>query len=410
MRTGLAMLFAITTTINSTSRLAVSGFHLGAQRSRSATASASVKSSKLAATTFFQDFPKTLQQAFSSMSAGKDSKYYTVGITGASGLVGTALRNELGQRETLNGKPIRIVKLSRGEAPEKKEVLSDYFAETTLVYNPKGSVAQDVIDPEAAAQMDAIVHLAGENVATGLGPLGFLGLRPWTDEKKAEILNSRTIPTKALSKVVAASTTPKTFLVASGVGAYGNNFIGEDLAAVDESMDISTTNGFLAEVSRQSEAASEEAKTGLNRVVNMRFGVVLSKKGGALGKLYPIFLVGGGGNVGSGNQYFSFISARDHARAIVHTLETPSLQGPVNFSTPQPCTNAEFTKALGKVINRPTILPLPGFAVSLLFGEMGQEMLLGGVRAAPSKLLKSGFEFSHPTVEQALQSAMEENI
>jgi uncharacterized protein (TIGR01777 family) len=387
------MLFAIA----STSRL-VSGFQLLPR---------SAKSSKLSAT-FFEDFPKTLSQAFSSMSGGTDSKYYTIGITGAGGLVGKALRDELGRRETLNGKPVRIVRLSRGDMPEQK-VLYD-VSETTLVYNPKGSSADEVIDLSAAAEMDAIVHLAGESVATGLGPLGFLGLRPWTDAKKAEILNSRVIPTKALAKVVASSPSPKTFLVASGVGAYGDNFIGEDSVAVDETFDISTSGGFLAEVSRQWEGASEEAMTGKNRVVNMRFGVVMSKNGGALGKLYPIFFVGGGGNVGGGKQYFSFISARDHARAIVHALETPSLKGPVNFCAPEPCTNAGFTKALGKVMGRPTILPLPGFAVSLLFGEMGQEMLLGGVRAMPAKLVNSGFKFSHPTIEEALQSAMDENI
>lgn len=391
-----AMLFALTTTSR-----AVSGFHSlivprGQQTARGST--------KLAAN-FFQD----LSQAFSGMAGGgSDSKFYTVGITGAGGLVGTALRDELGRRESLNGKPIRIIRLSRGNVPEQKEIGD--VSEMSLVYNPKGSTAEDVIDLSAAAEMDAIVHLAGENVATGLGPLGFLGLRPWTDDKKAEILNSRVGPTKALSKVIASSKTPKTFLVASGVGAYGDTFIGEDSPVADESTDISTTKGFLAEISRQWEDATKEAKKGANRVVNMRFGVVMSTKGGALGKLYPIFFLGGGGNVGSGDQYFSFVSARDHARAIVHTLETPSLKGPVNFSSPQPCTNAEFTTALGKVLNRPTILPLPGFAVSLLFGEMGEEMLLGGVRATPNKLVKSGFKFNHETIEEALQSAMDEEI
>jgi uncharacterized protein (TIGR01777 family) len=318
------------------------------------------------------------------------------------------LRNELSRREMVNGKPVRVVCLSRGTAAERK-ALED-VSETTLVWNPTGASAGEVIDPTAVAEMDAIVHLAGESVATGLGPLGFLGLRPWTDEKKAEILSSRVIPTKALAKVVADSPEPKIFLVASGIGAYGDNFIGEDREAVDESMDISTTSGFLAEVSRQWEAASQEAKKAKNRVVNMRFGVVLSTKGGALGKLYPIFFVGGGGDVGAGDQYFSFISARDIARGIVHTLETPSLEGPVNLSSPQPCTNSQFTKALGSAMGRPTILPLPGFAVKLLFGEMGEEMLLGGVRAIPGKLIKSGFKFDHPTVEEACQSAMEENI
>merc|ERR1712032_834984 len=119
---------------------------------------------------------------------------------------------------------------------------------------------------------------------------------------------------------------------------------------------------------------------------NLRISPILSKNGGMLGKLYPIFLLGGGGIVGSGEQYLSFVSARDAARIVVHVLETPSLSGPVNACAPNPCTNAEFTAALGKLIRRPTFLPLPSFAVSLLFGEMGEEMLLGGVRAVPEKL------------------------
>ena len=123
-----------------------------------------------------------------------------------------------------------------------------------------------------------------------------------------------------------------------------------------------------------------------------------------------MLLLGGGGDVGSGQQYFTFISARDIARAIVHTLETPSLKGPINVCAPNSCTNAEFTKALGGALSRPTILPLPSFAVSLLFGEMGEEMLLGGVRTVPTKLLQSGFQFLHPNIDTAIKSAIEEKI
>lgn len=336
------------------------------------------------------------------------SKYYTVGITGSGGLVGTALRDELDRQKTLNGKPIRVVRLSRGSVAEEKELEDE--TETTLTWNPNGASAEEIISPAVAEKMDAVIHLAGENVASGMGPLGFLGLRPWTEEKKAEILNSRTVPTQALAKVVAASKKPQTFLTASGVGVYGDNFIGDELEAVDETMDVSGTKGFLADVSRAWEAAASEAFKGKNRVVNMRFGVVMSTKGGALAKLYPIFFLGGGGDVGSGKQYFSFVSARDIARGIIHTLETPSLKGPVNICAPNPCTNSEFTKALGSAVNRPTILPLPGFAVSLLFGEMGEEMLLGGVRCVPGKLVKSGFEFQHPTIDAAVKSALEEDI
>jgi uncharacterized protein (TIGR01777 family) len=235
-----------------------------------------------------------------------------------------------------------------------------------------------------------------------------VGIRPWTDEKKKEIIDSRVITTSALSKALVSSKKKLSFLVASGVGAYGPNFFAGGAEAADESPDISQSEGFLAEVSRQWEGASEEAKKSGSRVVNLRNGVVLSTKGGALAKLYPIFFLGGGGIVGSGEQYFPYISARDMARAMIHVLETPSLQGPVNMCAPNASTNAEFTAAMGKVLGRPTLLPFPAFAVSLLFGEMGEEILLGGTRATPKKLLDSGFAFSHPTVEEAVQSAVDE--
>jgi uncharacterized protein len=369
------------------------------------------------------NFLENLQKSFStavtpagSPSSMSQQKYYTIGITGAGGLVGTAFRDELRQKATVNGKPVRIVRLTRGNVAEEK-ALED-VSDTRLVWNPRGAVASDVVSATAWEEMDAIVHLSGENVATGLGPMGGIGIRPWTTEKKTEILQSRVGPTQAWAKVFSTTTTskqrPKVFLTASGVGIYGNDFVGEDCRAVDETMDVRMTKGFLADVSRAWELAAQllpparNNNNNKNRVVNMRLGVVLSKKGGALGKLYPIFWLGGGGDVGSGQQYFSYISARDIARAIVHTLETPSLSGPVNMCTPHPCTNTEFTRALGTALRRPTILPLHSFAVSLLFGEMGEEMLLGGVRSLPNQLLKSGFQFYHPTIDTAIQSALDE--
>lgn len=373
---------------------------------------------------FLDDVTSTLQRSFSSIAS--PSKYYTVGITGASGLLGTALIDELGSKATLYGKPIRIVKLSRSDnvdaldSPTTLEEPTSTANTITVPWNPKATDPSAVMNPTILSQMDAIVHLAGENVATGLGPLGFLGIRPWTAEKKQEILDSRVGPTQALAKAIAASTAAKTdFLVASGVGVYGSNYFSsssdDEPKAADELMDVSSTTGFLADVSRQWEAAAMAAasKNNNNRVIHCRMGVVLSKNGGALGKLYPIFFLGGGGVVGSGRQYFSFISARDAARALVYTLETPTLakdNGLVNVCAPVPCTNQEFTSAMGKVLNRPTIFPLPSFVVSLLFGEMGEEMLLGGVKAVPSKLEKSGFVFQHRTIEEALASAVKETI
>lgn len=282
-------------------------------------------------------------------------------------MLGIALIDELTKEETINGKPIRIVKLARSDSITASSAELEYNTIMTLPWNPQGNTPDAVIGPKLLASMDTLVHLAGENVATGLGPLGALGLWHWTPDKKKEILDSRVGPTQALSKALAACSTPTTFMSASGVGAYGNAMIGENAAVADESTDITSTPGFLAQVSREWESATTEAQAkGKNRVVNMRMGVVLSKAGGALAKLFPIFFLGGGGILGNGQQYFSFVSARDAARVFVHIFKTPSLRGPVNVCTPYPCTNAEFTTALGGVLKRPTILPLPAFATASL--------------------------------------------
>jgi uncharacterized protein (TIGR01777 family) len=374
---------------------------------RSTTASSRTTSNSKLPASFFDDLSRT----FSSMAGGgqESSKYFTLGVTGADGLIGTALQDELSKKTTIQGKPIRLVKLSRGSSAETTSL--DDKPVTSLVWNPKGKTPSEVIDPSVLGEMDALIHLSGENISTGLsGPLAPLGIRPWTDAKKQEILDSRTVTTSALASAIASSNKKVDFLVANGIGVYGADFIGEGAVAADESTDISKSKGFLAEVSRQWESAAEAAKKGGNRVVIMRNGVVLSTKGGAMAKLYPIFFLGGGGIVGSGQQYFPYISCRDMARAMVHVMETPKLSGPVNMCAPSGCTNAEFTAAMGKVIGRPTILPLPGFAVSLLFGEMGEEVLLGGTRAEPKKLLDSGFKFNQPTVEEAVQSAVDEDI
>mmetsp|Transcript_2556 Transcript_2556/g.3406 ORF Transcript_2556/g.3406 Transcript_2556/m.3406 type:complete len:403 (-) Transcript_2556:189-1397(-) len=370
--------------------------------------SQSLSKSPTALSGWFTEMVSSFSTATESSSA---SKYYTIGLTGSGGLVGTALRDELSKRGSIKGKPVRVIRLVRGIEAEEKDLSATEETDLTLKWNPNGKNPNEIVNSAAVASMDAIIHLSGENVATGLGPLGFLGIRPWTDAKKKEILDSRVVTTKALSEVLAISTTPKSFLSASGVGVYGDQFVGEGVEAADESTDISSTRGFLAEISRKWEAAtSAAADNNKVRVVNMRLGVQMSIKGGALAKLYPIFFLGGGGNVGSGQQYFPFISARDNVRAIVHALETPSLKGPVNFCSPEVCTNAEFTKAFGKVLNRPTILPFPSFAVNTLFGEMGNEMLLGGTRAMPTKLLQSGFQFEHASIKDALQSAVDEYI
>ena len=358
----------------------------------------------------------------------ESSSFHTVAITGASGLFGNAIIDELLKKKDgmMNGKQLSIVKLIRSDTNEDASKLKEQQKEQgnitnvlSLKWNPNAD-GTDSIHPDALKSIDTVIHLAGENVGEGLlpGPLGFLGIQAWSQEKKDLILNSRVGPTKALADAIANSSeesNSKTdFIVASGVGVYGNNFMADDnddeANVPDESMDVSKTDGFLAEVSRQWEAASEPAKTAHSRVVNLRLAPIMSKAGGALGKLYPIFFLGGGGIVGSGNQYFSYVSARDAARSVVYIIENDTIEGPVNVVAPTPATNADFTSALGKVLSRPTIIPLPAFIVKLMFGEMGEEMLLGGVKAAPKKLTDSGFEFQHKTIDEALESAVNESI
>jgi len=399
---------------------------------------------------FLDDIQSNLQKAFSSMTSpdsSTGSPYFTVAITGASGMLGNALIDELSKKQDglLKGKQLKIVKLQRSDNIEEGlELDADVDVDatststststsagagadadanenniniTTLNWNPN-AIGADSINKQALESIDTVVHLAGENVGAGLlpGPLGMLGVQAWSKEKKSLILSSRVGPTKALATAIAECIKPTSYIVASGVGVYGSDFFAGDNEknAPDESADVSFTKGFLAEVSRQWELASlpaiREGALLKNRVVNLRLAPIMSKNGGALGKLYPIFFLGGGGIVGSGNQYFSYISARDAARSIVHIIENDSIKGPVNLVAPTPATNSDFTSALGKVISRPTFLPLPEFAVKLLFGEMGEEMLLGGVKAAPKKLLDSGFEFQHETIEKALKSAVNESI
>ncbi len=333
-----------------------------------------------------------LEKAFSTMTNNNDSTsstgYYTVAITGSSGLLGTALIDELSKKENglINGKPMRIVKLTRSGSITEGEGLPD-SNEASINWNPNNAEDDPTIDPTALESIDTVVHLAGENVGSGLlpFPLGALGVQAWSQEKKDLIMSSRVGPTKALANAIAQCKNPTNFIVASGVGVYGCDFMADENDSLsslpDESTDVSKTAGFLAEVSRQWEDASQPAVQGgllnKNRLINLRIAPIMSKLGGALGKLYPIFFLGGGGIVGSGKQYFSYISARDASRAIVHCMESPSLKGPVNLVSPTPCTNAEFTAAMGKVLFRPTILPLPEFAVKLLFGEMGEEVSRG---------------------------------
>jgi uncharacterized protein (TIGR01777 family) len=235
---------------------------------------------------------------------------------------------------------------------------------------------------------DAVVHLAGESIAEGR----------WTEEKKRRILESRQKGTRLLAKKVAELSEPPSVMVSvSATGYYGNRG-NELLTEESEPGDL-----FLSKVCREWEAAAEPAREAGVRVVHPRFGIVLTTEGGALGTTLPIFKLGGGGKIGSGRQYWSWVSLDDVIGAIVHALETDDLSGPVNVVTPDPPTNAEYTRVLGKVLNRPTFFTVPAPAARVMLGEIADELLLASARVEPVRLQEAGYSFRHPELEGALR-------
>lgn len=250
--------------------------------------------------------------------------------------------------------------------------------------------AHDKIDAEALEGLEAIVHLAGENIADGR----------WNTTKKARIKDSRVRSTSLLASTIARLThKPKVWVSGSASGYYGN--------APGEVDENSPAGGdFLAEVVRAWEAAAQPVRAHGVRVVHPRLGVVLAPEGGALARMLPAFKLGAGGPLGDGTQGMSWIALIDTVRAIVHMIEDESLEGPVNVTAPGPVTNAEFTRALGDALERPTLLRVPATFLRLAFGEMADAALLGGVRALPKKLLASGFRFEQPTLARYLAQAL----
>lgn len=252
-------------------------------------------------------------------------------------------------------------------------------------------LSRDFDNPINFEGIDAVIHLAGENIAQGR----------WTKAKKSEIKNSRINGTKKLSDQLATSPhKPSIFISSSATGFYGDR--SDDI--LDE--ESSQGAGFLPEVCVLWEKATKSAEQAGIRTIHIRTGVVLTKKGGALKKMLPPFLLGGGGILGNGKQYMSWISLKDEINAILFILNNNEISGAVNLTAPNPVNNKEFTKILGKTIKKPTILPLPGFAARLLFGEMAEAILLTGNRVLPNKLLNAGFNFTHPTLDKALESIL----
>lgn len=294
-------------------------------------------------------------------------------LSGASGMLGAALRRCLAQR----GLP--VLQLVRRAPVEESE----------LRWNPAAGTR--VADPEPLEGCSAAIHLSGASVA---------GHR-WTEAYKHQLATSRVDSTRALAGLLAGlRRPPHTLIVASAIGIYGDR--GDEL--LDESS--APGSGFLANLCRQWEDAAGTAVEAGIRVVHMRFGVVLGRGPGALEKMLPIFRLGLGGRLGSGRQWMSWVGLDDTISAILFALENRELVGPVNVTAPNPVTNAEFTRVLAKHLHRPAIVPAPAFALRLAFGQMADEALLASALVAPAKLLGTGFRFALPTLPEALAAAL----
>jgi len=293
-------------------------------------------------------------------------------ISGSSGLVGSALCPALSDA---GHDVVRLVRPG-STAPT-----------ASIPWDPsRGSV-----DESALEGTDAVVHLAGENIATGR----------WTPARKERIRSSRVDGTRALSEALARMKRPPGAMIcASAIGLYGDR--GDELLR-ETSVPGSS---FLARVCVDWEAAAGAAVQAGIRVAALRFGVILTPRGGALGRMLPPFRLGLGGRVGDGGQYMSWISLDDAVGVIVHALDREGLRGPVNAVAPGPVTNLEFTRTLGRVLSRPTIFPMPAVAARLAFGEMADELLLASTRVEPARLLATGFRFLHPELDGALRDLL----
>jgi hypothetical protein len=298
-------------------------------------------------------------------------------LSGASGLLGAAIRQALSARN------LPVLQLVRRSVSSSDE----------LHWNPVGDPPFPA--PAPLQNISAAIHLSGSNVAA----------HRWTAVYKREIASSRVDSTRVLATTLARlRQPPKTLLVASATGIYGNR--GDEL--LDETS--APGSGFLADLCQQWEAAAQPAVDAGIRVVHLRFGVVLGPASaahpGALDKMLPIFRLGLGGPLGSGRQWMSWISLHDAVAASLFALQTPSLAGPVNLTAPNPVTNAEFTRTLARRLHRSAFFAAPAFALRLALGEMAEEALLSGARAFPAKMTAAGFQFTHPTIDLGLAAAL----
>jgi len=292
-----------------------------------------------------------------------------VAVSGSTGLVGSEVVASL---SAAGHEVVRLVR--RPPAPGERAVRWD---------PEKGET-----DAGALEGQDAVVHLAGENIASGR----------WNAARKAAIRDSRVNGTRLLCDALAGLVRPpKTLVCASAVGFYG------DRGAEVLTEESPPGAGFLPEVCREWEAASGAAALKGIRVVLLRIGVVLSPKGGALSRMLPPFRAGLGGVIGDGRQYVSWVALDDLVGIVLHALQSGELRGPVNAVAPVPVTNRELTEALGKALSRPTLLPVPAFALRLALGEMADALLLSSARVVPKRLEETGYRFRFPELSAALR-------
>lgn len=292
-------------------------------------------------------------------------------MSGASGLIGGALTRAL----RADGHDVVKLVRRRPKAPDEAG------------WDP----AAGTVDSAKLERADAIVHLAGAPVGT----------RRWTPARKRELRDSRVAGTRTIARAAAALTSPpRTLLCASAIGYYGDT--GADWA--DEHSPAGT--GFLADLVRDWEAAADPARDAGIRTLHARTGLVVSAAGGAWGPLFPLFRAGLGGRLGSGRQFWSFIALHDEIAALRFLLDTPSVSGPVNLTAPEPLTNREITKAMGRVLHRPTVATVPAPVLRLALGEFAGDVL-GSQRVRPKVLLDAGFTFTYPEIEQAIRAALD---
>lgn len=291
-------------------------------------------------------------------------------VAGSSGFLGTALRDHLAREGH------EVFRLVRAEAVSSHESTWDPYA---------GKVDQGLID-----SADVVVCLSGAPVAHW----------PWTDAYKKTLLDSRVAPTRTLAEAVAASPAPPAFLAQSGTDGYGNR--GDEVLTEDSPTRVDSTLGLVA---REWEAATRPATDAGARVCVMRTAVVLHRGGGALRPMLPLFRIGLGARLGGGTQYFPTISLHDWVRAVTFLATEDGCSGVYNLTGPAPTTNAEFTKELGRMLNRPTVFGVPSLPIRTVLGELANQ-LLGSVRVEPTRLLEAGFTFAHPTLNGRLAAAL----